>query len=457
MQKTTVDRAALRFAAAGGDVAAAIAALFVARALRRRITLPLMLGLLPRENFPISPALIVLVVSVQLVALSAFGLNGARGRVAKELGRRLSAVMLTELGLLATILVFVPSLVFPRSVIPIYLVVDGTLLFLHRRLIRRSASGERSRTLIVAAGPEARLLVEAIARAPWAGIDVAAVVQPPGSRPAEIPTLEGEDELLRLISETGSDHVLFAPDASGFRDRSIEHLTLQGKAFLWTLPSPYETLIGRLRFRPLGELPLLEIRARGPQGAAAVAKRVVDVAAAAVGLAAASPVLGAAMAAVRLVSGAPIFFAQARVGRGGEVFRLWKLRTMSLGAEEQTGAVLASAADPRVTGVGRFLRTCRIDEIPQLWNVLKGEMSLVGPRPERPEFVRVFDREIPGYGLRHSVRPGLTGLAQISGEYLTPAAIKLRYDLAYINNWSLLLDATILARTLPVVLTRRGV
>jgi len=125
-------------------------------------------------------------------------------------------------------------------------------------------------------------------------------------------------------------------------------------------------------------------------------------------------------------------------------------------AEEGTGAVLSSRKVPRVTKIGRWLRSTRIDEIPQLFNVLRGEMSFVGPRPERPEFVSRFEREIPGYALRFAVRPGLTGFAQISGEYESHPEIKLRYDLAYINNWSLALDLVLIARTVPVVLSRRG-
>jgi lipopolysaccharide/colanic/teichoic acid biosynthesis glycosyltransferase len=130
---------------------------------------------------------------------------------------------------------------------------------------------------------------------------------------------------------------------------------------------------------------------------------------------------------------------------------------MRSGAEVETGAVLASPGDPRMTAIGRVLRAARIDEIPQLVNVFVGDMSLVGPRPERPEFTREFAHSVPGWALRQTVRPGLTGLAQVSGEYSTEPEIKLRYDLAYLNNWSFGLDLSILLRTLRVILTRRGV
>ena len=161
-------------------------------------------------------------------------------------------------------------------------------------------------------------------------------------------------------------------------------------------------------------------------------------------------------AAVRR-DGGPVLYRQTRVGREGRLFELWKLRTMRHGAEIETGAVLASPGDPRMTRIGRALRAARIDEIPQLWNVLAGDMSLVGPRPERPEFTREFTRTVPGWALRHASRPGLTGLAQVSGEYSSEPEIKLRYDLAYLNNWSFGLDLSILLRTLRVIVTRRGI
>ena len=134
-----------------------------------------------------------------------------------------------------------------------------------------------------------------------------------------------------------------------------------------------------------------------------------------------------------------------------------KFRTMHAAAERVTGAVLAAENDPRVTWLGRYLRALRLDELPQLWNVLVGDMSFVGPRPERPEFVGRYQREIQGYAERLKVRPGLTGYAQVNGEYHTSAPTKLKYDLAYIYNRSLWLDLKILSETVKVMLTRRGI
>ncbi len=167
-----------------------------------------------------------------------------------------------------------------------------------------------------------------------------------------------------------------------------------------------------------------------------------------------SPILLAVALVIRLTSKGPALFHQERVGKGGQLFHVLKFRTMVWDAERHSGPVLAIECDPRVTRLGRFLRATRIDELPQLFNVIKGDMSLVGPRPERVYFVQRFERELPAYDLRHAVKPGLTGLAQVIGRYGTTGESKLRFDLLYIYNYSLLLDVKILLQTVRVVLQR---
>jgi lipopolysaccharide/colanic/teichoic acid biosynthesis glycosyltransferase len=169
------------------------------------------------------------------------------------------------------------------------------------------------------------------------------------------------------------------------------------------------------------------------------------------------PVMAVVALALALTSGRPIIFRQTRVGKDGSPFTMYKFRTMQHGAEEETGPVLAVENDPRVTVLGRVLRGTRLDELPQLWNVLRGDMSFVGPRPERPEFVQQFEQDIQGYRERFKVRPGLTGYAQVNGEYHTSPTTKLKYDLAYMYNRSIWLDLKILSETAKVMLTRRGV
>jgi exopolysaccharide biosynthesis polyprenyl glycosylphosphotransferase len=162
--------------------------------------------------------------------------------------------------------------------------------------------------------------------------------------------------------------------------------------------------------------------------------------------------------AVRLSSPGPIFFTQTRVGLRGRLFTVFKFRTMREDAEAQ-GAVWAAKDDSRVTPIGGFLRKVRLDEIPQLWNVLRGEMAFVGPRPERPEFVQWLRQEIPFYDLRHMVRPGITGWAQVRYRYgasLEETRRKLEYDLYYVKHLSIGLDLLIMFETIKTIILRRG-
>ena len=188
-------------------------------------------------------------------------------------------------------------------------------------------------------------------------------------------------------------------------------------------------------------------------------KRLLDIGVAGFGLLAALPIMIGVAIAVRLDSAGPILYRQQRVGQHGRLFSLFKFRSMRQDAEAKTGAVWATEGDLRITRVGRFLRKSRLDEVPQLWNVLRGDMSLVGPRPERPEFVQSLIKEIPFYGQRHTVKPGLTGWAQVSYSYagsVDGTMEKLQYDLFYIKNLSLPLDLFIMFCTAKIVLLGRG-
>jgi sugar transferase (PEP-CTERM system associated) len=170
------------------------------------------------------------------------------------------------------------------------------------------------------------------------------------------------------------------------------------------------------------------------------------------------PFLPLIILAVRLSSPGPVFFSQTRVGQRGSLFTAYKFRTMRKDAEAQ-GAVWATKDDPRVTSIGRFMRKTRLDEIPQLWNVLRGEMAFVGPRPERPEFVQWLSQEIPFYDLRHMIRPGITGWAQVRYQYgasLEETKRKLEYDLYYVKHQSIGLDLLIMFETIKTILLRRG-
>jgi exopolysaccharide biosynthesis polyprenyl glycosylphosphotransferase len=184
-------------------------------------------------------------------------------------------------------------------------------------------------------------------------------------------------------------------------------------------------------------------------GWAGIQKRIFDIAATSGVLLAAAPLMALIAIALRITSGRPILFAQERMGIDGRVFRMLKFRTMPVDAEAETGPVWNTADDARATPLGSLLRKTSLDELPQLWNVLRGDMSLVGPRPERPVFIEEFRREIPGYMLRHKVKAGLTGWAQVHGwRGNTSLDERIEHDIYYIQNWTLGLDIRILLMSL---------
>ncbi|HAL30363.1 MAG TPA: hypothetical protein DCP20_06570 [Coriobacteriia bacterium] len=221
------------------------------------------------------------------------------------------------------------------------------------------------------------------------------------------------------------------------------------------IPDLYEILIGTVD-STIADIPLMALTHSSVPGWYRLVKRLGDVALSALLLVLLSPVLLIAGLAVLLTMGGPVFFSQERVGRDMHPFKVHKFRTMVRDAEAASGPVLATEDDPRITPVGRFLRRYRIDELPQLVNILVGQMSFVGPRPERAFFVERFEREIPGYRERFRVKPGVTGLAQVSGGYATTPERKLKFDLIYLYHQTLLMDVQIMAETIRVVLTGRG-
>lgn len=217
---------------------------------------------------------------------------------------------------------------------------------------------------------------------------------------------------------------------------------------------PVDTLLGLQRSREIAGMPFVALRTHAVPLYRLRLKRVLDL----VLLLLAAPIIfvavGLAGIYARAVAGRGVVFRQERIGRLGEPFTVLKFRTMIRDAEKHTGAVLATEDDPRVLRGMRWFRAARLDELPQLWNVARGDMSLVGPRPERGEFVDQFEALMPGYNRRHDIPPGITGLAQIRGHYQTDPGFKLGHDLQYIVNWSPVLDLMILAETVLVMARR---
>jgi exopolysaccharide biosynthesis polyprenyl glycosylphosphotransferase len=192
---------------------------------------------------------------------------------------------------------------------------------------------------------------------------------------------------------------------------------------------------------------------------AQVTKRALDITAALIALVLTAPIMLFAALAIAADSGLPVLFKQERVGRNGTPFNVFKFRTMRVNAEAATGPVWASKSDPRKTRLGSFLRRTSIDELPQIFNVLRGEMSLVGPRPERPVFVSEFRRQLPRYDERHLVRPGITGWSQVHMKRalsVGDVSEKLSHDLFYVENWSFFMDVSIIVKTAAEFLFHRA-
>ena len=217
-----------------------------------------------------------------------------------------------------------------------------------------------------------------------------------------------------------------------------------------------ESMYGLSRIREVGGLPFVLLRHQWLPGSRRRFKRLLDLVLVAVFAPLWLPLLALVAAYQLAVAGRPVLFRQTRVGAGGRTFEMVKFRTMRVGAEEDGRARLAEVDDARILPACRWIRARRLDELPQLLNVLRGEMSLVGPRPERPELTAGFEAELPAYAKRHEVPPGITGLAQVNGRYHTDASYKLGYDLQYLANWSPVLDLEILLRTVAVLLRREG-
>ncbi len=219
---------------------------------------------------------------------------------------------------------------------------------------------------------------------------------------------------------------------------------------------PVDTLLGLQRSREIAGMPFVALRTHAVPIYRLRLKRLLDLLFLLLVAPLALVVLGVAALYVRFRVGRGIIYHQERVGHRGRIFTLYKFRSMIPDAEARTGAIAATTNDDRVAPGMRWIRASRIDELPQLWNVARGEMSLVGPRPERPTFVAQFEELSPGYGRRHDIPPGITGLAQIRGHYQTDPGFKLGHDLQYIVNWSPILDLLILAQTIGVIARRSG-
>jgi sugar transferase (PEP-CTERM system associated) len=327
------------------------------------------------------------------------------------------------------------------------------------------AVGPRERLLIIGTNPAAITLARELYNRPELGVEItgfitdsaATPVGTPMVNPGVIGTIEDIPELVRTRAV---DRVVVSlVDARGRlpMDKLLD-MKLAGVTFDH-LASVYEEYTGKIAVENLRPSWLIFSAGFRKSVSVTASKRALDLVVACIGFVLALPFMLLTALAIKLTSPGPLLYHQTRVGQNSKPFTIHKFRSMRVDAEKHTGAVWAQKNDSRITPIGRIMRRTRLDELPQLWNVIKGDMSLVGPRPERPEFVEELTKQIPFYGQRHAVKPGVTGWAQVSYTYgasVEDALEKLQYDLFYIKHLNLPLDLFIIFKTAKTVVLRKG-
>jgi sugar transferase (PEP-CTERM system associated) len=379
--------------------------------------------------------------------------------------RALQSLGATSL-VLAALYYWFPDLIVGRGVFVIAAFLIISVLLGWRVLFEWTSRqvGPRERLLLVGTSDAAVSLARELYQRVELGVEIVGFIDPDPARvgaPVLNPGVIGAiEDIPAIVRARGVDRVVVSLSEARGRlpmDKLLE-MKLEGVTFDH-LASVYEQYTGKIAIDNLRPSWLIFSEGFRKSRLQDGLKRAIDALSAVIGLIVALPIMLLVAVAVKTTSRGPVFYHQSRVGQRGRVFVVHKFRSMREDAEKGTGAVWATKQDNRVTRVGRFLRLTRLDELPQLWNVLRGDMSLVGPRPERPEFVSSLTKEIPFYGQRHTIRPGLTGWAQVRYTYgasVEDALEKLQYDLFYIKNRSLALDLFVIAKTVKTVLMRQG-
>lgn len=418
-----------------------------------RFNLPLVPVTKGFPDFETYAALTPLVVILWLLVFSTLGVYQP-----KRLMRRTHEAFQTLRAHLVALLIFITLTYlfseyrYSRVVMVFFAALGGVgLIFsrvwlrnLLRNLYRRGFQNRK--LLAVGDGPTLRGLLEHIRRFPELGLTVSGTI---GAQTIpDYSHLGNYDDFESLIEKLRPDEILIAlPRNESHRLDGILSKIRDETIDIRLVPDLHEYLTLGCEVEDFNGYPMVNLNESPLEGWGSVAKRLTDIIFSLLGMLVLSPFLLLIGLVIRISSKGPVFYSQERMGLDGRTFRMFKFRTMRVDAESQ-GAVWAKEDDPRRTFLGKFLRQTSLDELPQLWNVLVGDMSLVGPRPERPVFVNQFRKDIPGYMLRHKVKAGMTGWAQVHGwRGNTSLQRRIEFDLYYIQNWSYLLDLKILALT----------
>jgi exopolysaccharide biosynthesis polyprenyl glycosylphosphotransferase len=401
---------------------------------------------------------------VAVVFPLSFFIQGLYGRgpsrseewVGVGIGTLLGSVVLS--GLLLWIRPGDPEAFYSRATLAIFALCEVALVLFGRSLLRsvverRHREGkDLDRVIIAGNGDLARAVAERIAAHQEIGVRIVGYLEHDQKEGeiVSIPRLGTIDEVSEALRDHAVSHVYVAmPQTSGAAIMQLLDRLMRDCASIHVVPDLLQFMVLRSRVEDIDGLPTINLSDTPIEGWGRLVKRCFDVCMAAAAILVLSPLLLLMALLIFLEDRGPVFYRQVRMGLDGTPFEILKFRSMKQNAETATGAVWADRDDPRRTRIGAFLRAWSLDEMPQLWNVLKGEMSIVGPRPERPHFVEQFRAEFPHYMLRHKVRAGMTGWAQVHGwRGNTSVRKRIEHDLYYIENWSLMLDLKIVLMTL---------
>ena len=453
------------------DALLGASAFLIAYALRFNIgVIPITKGLPPFWQYVNILPFIVVLVPLGFHLQGLYRLRRGRSRVDDFFAVFVGSILAVLFGVMATLYVQtyfatpaqrdVGAFAVSQPVWAIFLVLNVALTFSSRELMRevlerrwRAGIGLK-RILIAGSGDLGRLVADKILEHRELGYQIVGFVDDRANGDhlgyRGLPLLGTLEEAAEITSREAIDHLYVAlPPEQHVRMIALIESTSREMVDVKVVPDLLQVIALRARLEDLDGIPVINVNDVPLQGINSAVKRAIDVAISALALAALAVPLGLVALAVRLTSRGSVFYRQERMGLDGKSFTIVKFRSMYDNAERETGPVWATADDPRVTPLGRFLRRSNLDEMPQLWNVLRGDMSIVGPRPERPHFVQQFKHRIPQYMLRHKVKAGLTGWAQVNGwRGNTPLEKRIEYDLYYIENWSVRLDLKIMWLTL---------
>jgi Undecaprenyl-phosphate glucose phosphotransferase len=449
------------------DALLGLTAFIIAYALRFHAGLiPITKGVPPlRQYINVLPFIAVLVpLAYQLQGL--YRLRRGRSRVDDFFAVFVGSIVAVVLGIVATLYVqiyFAPTTMKDRGLFEVsqlvwglFLVLNVMLTYASRELVREAlerrwrAGVGLKRILIAGSGELGRLVADKILEHRELGYQIVGFVDDRAAGDhlgyRGLPLLGTIEEAPEISARELIDHLYVAlPPEQHVQMLELIESTSREMVDVKVVPDLLQVIALRARLEDLDGVPVISINDVPLQGFNSLVKRAIDMAISSAALAVLVIPLAVVAALVKLTSRGPVFYRQERMGLDGRPFMIHKFRSMYDGAEGETGPVFASRNDPRRTPLGRVLRRSNIDELPQFWNVLKGEMSLVGPRPERPLFVAQFKDKIPQYMLRHKVKAGITGWAQVNGwRGNTSIEKRIEYDLYYIENWSVRLDLKIM-------------